>query len=1156
MPNHGTKWKSGYSIFFLIIGLFLCLFYSEPAVSATDQNTVSETPAETLLAAPEKANGMGAAITAQRVRDIKTSITDSRDLADETKTKLQDTYDKVLEQFKQIDEYRAQIETYRQMQQTAPASIQETQAALEPPPAEPTTPNTSGMALADMEKELAAAQKGYDDAKKTSSRLEQEPNRRAERRIKIPEELNAAREELNQIKAQAAAPPAGADYLNPARAATVYQQVRSQALQLKIESLQEEEKAYTATEKLLAMQRDLASRKLTSAEKQLKFWDQTVRQTRQKEAQQLQAKTEKEVRKTEFSNEAVRQLAQENAELARLQAERIVQMEKANQDAAGLETQLTNLKNDFENVKLQVNRAGKVTSALGVLLLTKKRDLPDIRDDEKKIRERMTLSSLAQMEWYKYDKQWSDLTDPESYAKQLLDQSSLPETDPSYSEILQKCVQLLQEQRQILRKLTDYTMDYITALTQLDLQERALVSTVRQYEQFIEENIFWVKNIPALDLKDLTAVFPAAMDLFGPARWKQTGAALWHDLKTEYDIYGFFLVALFVLVRFRPWMVRKLREMAEKVRHVYSDQYRYTMYSLGLTFLIVLPWPLLTGFSAWRLFDSSSLYPACHPLALALYYTTSRLWVYKSLRWFCAQGGLGEHFRLSREFLNVFRRHTTWLFRILIPLTFFYYLYQDSAIDETVRNSVLRFLFLGRHLLLMTFLLVVLKPSGILIGPYLKKDSWLDNLKYVWYNLCWILPLALCYLAIIGYGYTAHQLHYRLIYTLLLVLAVFFFNGMLVRWLYVAQTKLALKQRREEAEQQRQERLAEADKSDVKEGVSDAEPKEDLIVHISRQTRRLINALSVLMILVGIFWIWKSIMPALGALEEIKLWETADAQGQPIIISLGGLFDALVILIMTIIVTRNVPGFLEVSVLQRAPFDTGVRFAITSLTRYSLFMIGIIAVCAQLGLRWSTVQWLIAAIGVGLGFGLQEIFANFISGLILLFERPIRVGDVVTIGEITGKVTRIQIRATTIQLWDRKELVVPNREFITGRLVNWTLSDTVLRLDFPVGVAYGSDIRKTEATLYEVAANHPRVIKDDPQPKVIFRGFGDSSLQFELRLHIASMDYYFTVWHEINMAIDDAFRRQQIEIAFPQRDLHIRSIKVPLPIRQEDEKSP
>ena len=152
----------------------------------------------------------------------------------------------------------------------------------------------------------------------------------------------------------------------------------------------------------------------------------------------------------------------------------------------------------------------------------------------------------------------------------------------------------------------------------------------------------------------------------------------------------------------------------------------------------------------------------------------------------------------------------------------------------------------------------------------------------------------------------------------------------------------------------------------------------------------------------------------------------------------------------------------------------------------------------------------------------------------------------VTVGDVTGKVTKIKIRATTIRKWDQRELIMPNKEFITGTLINWTLSDAVVRRDFPVGIAYGSDIRKAERLLYEIAAANPAILKDPP-PVVLFKGFGDSSLDFELRVFLSGMDNYIPVWHSVNCAIDDTFRKAGIEIAFPQRDLHIRSTDVDPP---------
>ena len=178
---------------------------------------------------------------------------------------------------------------------------------------------------------------------------------------------------------------------------------------------------------------------------------------------------------------------------------------------------------------------------------------------------------------------------------------------------------------------------------------------------------------------------------------------------------------------------------------------------------------------------------------------------------------------------------------------------------------------------------------------------------------------------------------------------------------------------------------------------------------------------------------------------------------------------------------------------------------------------------------------------MGLGFGLQEIFANFVSGLIILFERPLRIGDTVTIGNVSGTVSRIQIRATTITDFDRKEMIVPNKAFITGQLTNWSLTDTVTRVTIKLGVAYGADLETTRRLLLAIAADNPRVLAD-PEPLVFFLNFGPSTLDHELRVHVRELGDRNAAIDEINREIDRRFRAAGIEIAFNQMDVHIRSI--------------
>jgi potassium efflux system protein len=182
-----------------------------------------------------------------------------------------------------------------------------------------------------------------------------------------------------------------------------------------------------------------------------------------------------------------------------------------------------------------------------------------------------------------------------------------------------------------------------------------------------------------------------------------------------------------------------------------------------------------------------------------------------------------------------------------------------------------------------------------------------------------------------------------------------------------------------------------------------------------------------------------------------------------------------------------------------------------------------------------------AGLSVGLGFGLQEIFANFFAGLIMLFERPVRIGDVVTLGEYSGTIKNIRMRSTMLTDFDNREIIVPNKMFVTERLINWTLTSGVVRMSFDVGVSYSADPRLVHEILLRILAEDPRVLKD-PAPSVIFREFGPSSLNFRCFAHVEDISVRFLVQNDLHMRIIEVFREKGIEIAYPQMDLHVRTV--------------
>jgi potassium efflux system protein len=331
-------------------------------------------------------------------------------------------------------------------------------------------------------------------------------------------------------------------------------------------------------------------------------------------------------------------------------------------------------------------------------------------------------------------------------------------------------------------------------------------------------------------------------------------------------------------------------------------------------------------------------------------------------------------------------------------------------------------------------------------------------------------------------------------------------------------------------------------------------PEVDLIA-LDADSRQVVNATLLLLVALGLAAIWGDMLPAFKVLEEVTLWSTAfKIEGEDVLVWIT-LADALVALLIGIIgyvLANNLPSLIDIILLKQGNVSAGARYAITTVTKYAIVIVTTLLVLGQLGASWSQMGWVAAALGVGIGFGLQEIVANFISGLILLAERPVRVGDLITVGDASGKVERIRIRATTIRDFEQKELLIPNKELITGQLLNWTLSDARTRILIQVGIAYGSDVDRAIEVLHELAREDERVL-EEPAPGVVFDQFGDNSLSLAFRVFVGTLEDRLPVMTDMHRNIHRRFAEEGIVIAFPQRDVHFNPDQ---PLRITLEQSP
>lgn len=294
------------------------------------------------------------------------------------------------------------------------------------------------------------------------------------------------------------------------------------------------------------------------------------------------------------------------------------------------------------------------------------------------------------------------------------------------------------------------------------------------------------------------------------------------------------------------------------------------------------------------------------------------------------------------------------------------------------------------------------------------------------------------------------------------------------------------------------------------------------------------------LLILGVLFAWGARQQVIGGLVQALGYPIEIGQMQ---LSIMGFIYAFLLLFFTRILAKTFRYLLKEKLLIKSGLERGIQESITNLTMYVVWGMGILIALHAVGFNTAALAVVLGAMGIGLGFGLQNIFSNFISGIILLFERPIQAGDDIEINGLWATVQKINVRATVVQTYDNASIIIPNSEFISSQVTNWSFKDRRLRRKITIGVAYGSDTLLVRDTLLEIAANTPKVLKR-PAPDVVFSDFGDSALIFMLRFW-TTLDGFLATESEIRYEIDRVFNEKQINIAFPQRDIHVYNMDAP-----------
>lgn len=734
------------------------------------------------------------------------------------------------------------------------------------------------------------------------------------------------------------------------------------------------------------------------------------------------------------------------------------------------------------------------------------------------------------------------LVDTQAYISKLESREKTTFTDAEKAQL----EEILQTRSKTLSELLKLLNNQLNLSINIELNQQQVKTISDALQQKLQQQSFWVKSNSEMDLEWFTR-FPRLAGYELTEISKKLDFSNWKDnLGLAGLLIGGLSLLTFFIRRQHDRIKQKLTKINNSMLTVPTDSQWNTpmaifwtvVLCLPSTFMFLIVFVLVTYIC---FLDPTEVWP--WGLKMAFY------WLYFAfmLAMLRPNGIAYRHFNMPQSSNAVFRKilkHSVWVIGLLLNTSIF-----NNATEYGIAYDVI-----GQAmtvLVLVSVLFVVVPGFRMGIATYQKAASYKRDAKPMLLGLVRILlvlaPIALIVLIVMGYYYTATQIIEHLVASYFAIVTWIIIRNMVYRGFNVSsrrlsyrrlQEKRALAQAKAQAQQNGQEQTVETEDS--------ALVLQDDAISVSDIKNQMLKITDLVLwtALFGLlYWVWSDLVTVAYYLKEITLWQQATTTEAGTVmesITLLNLLVAMIVLIVTYILVKNLGGLLETLVFSNLNLSQGTPYTITTIFTYLLIIIGASIAFASLGMSWSKLQWLFTALSVGLGFGMQEIFGNFVSGIIILFERPVRVGDMVTIGSFNGTVSKIRIRATTLIDNDRKEVIVPNKAFITERVVNWALTSSMTRLVISVGVAYGSDLELVKRLLLQAAEENEAVLKD-PAPAAYFLTFGASTLDHELRVYVGQLSDRIRTIDALNRRIDELFMANNIEIAFNQLDIFIKN---------------
>ncbi|OOF83047.1 hypothetical protein BKG92_04550 [Rodentibacter ratti] len=850
----------------------------------------------------------------------------------------------------------------------------------------------------------------------------------------------------------------------------------------------------------------------------------------QKNLAQSQDKVEQvqQQQQSAVKNDYIQKELDRNAQLSKFLLEQTEKTNTLTQDELKMRNVLDNLTQTQRTIDEQIS-ALQGTLVLSRIIQQQKQKLPtnlNIQGLSKQIADlRVQIFDITQRR--------NELYDLEAYIQKVEVNEDQTFTNTEKTQL----TTLLTERRKMGSDLIKSLNNQLNLAISLELTQQQITQISDQIQSKLDQQSFWVKSNNPINLDWLKAL-PMSLEGQFDGMMKRLGFPTNYDNLPSLLTYVFFLIVIGgAIFKFKPAIKNRLAMINGEINTLRADTQWHTPMALILTGLLNLSGTLwflaicqMIGFFFFRnpqeFWDWS--------FRMAGYWWFFNVWfaIYRP------NGIFVRHFGFAQEDAEKFRGVVK---RIIIAVV----LLLNTSVFSNVMDNGLANDVLGElnTIIALMFCTVIIAPRfNRALRAYEENQSQRNNVIVKTIQiLLQLVPIGLILLIVLGYYYTSLNLIQHIINSYIAWCIWFILRNVIYRGITVSSRRLAHRRLMEKRRQKSEE-------------FNDGVPSDDVVVITDQEEGLALNEvrsqllrfadLFIWSALFAIFYfIWSDLVTVASYLRDITLWQQiSSVNGVNVTesITLFNLLVALIIVGITYVLVRNISGILEVLLFSRLKLSQGTPYTITTLLTYIIVALGSAWAFATLGMSWSKLQWLFAALSVGLGFGMQEIFANFVSGIILLFERPIRVGDTVTINGVSGTVAKIRIRAITLIDFDRKEVIVPNKSFVTGQVINWALSSTMTRLVVTVGVAYGSDLELVKKLLLQAANEQPAVLKD-PEPRALFLAFGASTLDHELRVYVGQLSERTNTVDALNRRINELFAENNIDIAFNQLDVFIKN---------------